>query len=667
MNIVYAIGGATLTDRVQFTKEGGPFVSAAFNGEIGTSGIRIEDPSGTLTINGWQTFTIDDMEATPTRVWTGYIWDKTVGRLGGPSVGVARVHDCDIIDLNALLQLHVLHLNDAKRPAETDAVRVPWLLTSEALSGLVTDEGLVDTSTPVAFLAADLRRLFANAVLSEMGPAAKNGFVYRDTASGNAALFWYADSAAVYSSSLRISNVLSDVDGTTTFAPSLDASVRQEATERYGGVSYGWQGAPIYAQSASTVAAMGLLRDAVYSTDRVGLLATAENQAAAFLNSHAGERDRITVTVLLPSAAVNLLYAGMRMEVKFTHLPGFTSFTWTRVRRKSFRPVGVDVDGTWTVLWEVNLELWVPPVPIDDAAVPECATIVQTVAKDYSSVSFPVIDGADGWVAPTPGNHLVCLITRRGAFDGTQLFPHNSGDTEDFELDAVAATVGMAAGDTDHVAVIGIRVANGNETAMGWDHTQMSVTMHEVAGGDWSVLETQREAGTFGTHALLPSIGSAGQLCFALFISETRFPGYVEPVADAPWSVDYAHGSNVVGGAVSEPFVMYLHGTGPIVPGEVLEPTGTDWGGMAFAIGGCEEPLPVLGDPIGPETPTGTVDNSNTDFTTAGPFLAGTLRVLHDGIDQTAHVTTSDPVAGTFTLDYAPEFGATMRTVYESA
>ena len=80
----------------------------------------------------------------------------------------------------------------------------------------------------------------------------------------------------------------------------------------------------------------------------------------------------------------------------------------------------------------------------------------------------------------------------------------------------------------------------------------------------------------------------------------------------------------------------------------------------------ADDPLPEIDDPI-LETPTGTVNGSNTTFTAVtGGWLPDELTVLHDSLDQTAHVASQNAVTGVVTLDYAPSGGSTIRLRYRS-
>lgn len=72
---------------------------------------------------------------------------------------------------------------------------------------------------------------------------------------------------------------------------------------------------------------------------------------------------------------------------------------------------------------------------------------------------------------------------------------------------------------------------------------------------------------------------------------------------------------------------------------------------------------------INQETPSGSVNGSNTAFTTARGYISGSLEVYVNGLLQakTTHVTETSPSAGTFSLDVAPIAGDIIRVSYQYA
>lgn len=64
------------------------------------------------------------------------------------------------------------------------------------------------------------------------------------------------------------------------------------------------------------------------------------------------------------------------------------------------------------------------------------------------------------------------------------------------------------------------------------------------------------------------------------------------------------------------------------------------------------------------ETPSGAVNGSNVTFTTANPYIGGTLQVFVNGLAQSNFITETVPSTGTFTLDEAPLTGDNVRVEY---
>lgn len=66
------------------------------------------------------------------------------------------------------------------------------------------------------------------------------------------------------------------------------------------------------------------------------------------------------------------------------------------------------------------------------------------------------------------------------------------------------------------------------------------------------------------------------------------------------------------------------------------------------------------------ETPAGTVNGSNTTFTTARAYIAGSLQVFINGVKQkrTTHFTETTPASGIFTMGDAPLTGDDIMVNY---
>src|SRR3990167_11491482 len=79
------------------------------------------------------------------------------------------------------------------------------------------DNGLVSTANAGQFDEADYRQQYPGDLLASVAASSvKNYYMYWDSSAGEASLFYDKPDAAVRTSTLRISNVLADVDDTTT-------------------------------------------------------------------------------------------------------------------------------------------------------------------------------------------------------------------------------------------------------------------------------------------------------------------------------------------------------------------------------------------------------------------------------------------------------------------
>lgn len=67
------------------------------------------------------------------------------------------------------------------------------------------------------------------------------------------------------------------------------------------------------------------------------------------------------------------------------------------------------------------------------------------------------------------------------------------------------------------------------------------------------------------------------------------------------------------------------------------------------------------------EVPSGSVNSSNTTFTTARAYIAGSLEVFVNGVKQarTTHFTETTPSSGTFTMSDAPATGDNIIVCYQ--
>ena len=388
--------------------------SAAEGGEIAMSGLVVEDPDGEFASLGHRPFTIDEGACDQQRLFTGWTMDRGIGRSvedGMYGTATARTHEIGLMDLNALFRFRIIAGTDGNRPAETWNERITWLLGSDYLSDLITDTGYVVSNT-TAVNAADYRDAYPADVLSDLMDRSGDAYTYFaffDPAVSVVALWVGHLDDAVSDSTISISNDLTDIDYDLCFPPDPGARLSITPTETYSEVvvEYAHGTKRLYSSRAAT-AAKYIRRGTKISRPYTGGVATAGTQAEAFLNQHANEQDRITVTIQVPKERVGLVQAGQRLAIKLTHLDDYTAFVSMRVVRCTVRPVD-----DLAQFYLLELELLSPRTPSANPCESEGPTTVgfyppnnnsgdsdalglitySKAGMDYPTVATPFYDG----------------------------------------------------------------------------------------------------------------------------------------------------------------------------------------------------------------------------------------------------------------------------------
>lgn len=335
--------------------------SRAEEATVGMASIPAEDPAADLVTTGHRPLSVSEDSCPSARLWTGWSADRGIGR--APDDGLlagtgARLQSVAGVDLNAALGFRIIGA-DGQRPAESIDSRMAWLLGCSAMTGLVADRGHVHTGFADTLDASDLRGQTPAAVLSEMAEALllrPNWFVHWDPAAGLAGLCWgRSDEATIGDSALSVSNVQSDWSGTCR-PPSLDARLSRTPEDVYSDVAVTYAGGMVWVSNPAAAAAF-TRRGTTLSRPRIQTAAAAERAGQQFLVAHAAERDRITLSLLVPAEQAGLVLAGQRIPVRLSEMPGYADWTSMHVAACSPRPAS-DV-GDW---WTVDLEL-ISPAP----------------------------------------------------------------------------------------------------------------------------------------------------------------------------------------------------------------------------------------------------------------------------------------------------------------
>jgi len=330
MAVTYTIDGSTI-DRVDIDSV--ELVEQAEAGSVGQGRLVIDDAAGDIVTVGHKSVQVTEDDCASPLIQAGFVANRSFNR-GTWRTGASRKIEVSIADLNDLLGRRVIRKEDGKRPGESIGDRLRWLLASDYLSGLVADNGFVDypSTTLDKNDYTNSRPGDVIADLAVMGDG-RNYFVYADPTTGAPSL-WFrdSDSSTDYSSTLQISNVLSDVDWTTTFPASPEATLERNPDQVFSMAAVPYARSTVYETKASTETAF-VERDGVAPTSSIKDAAKASRLARRFLNDHDHELDSINDTILVPSSKVGLLHAGMRLQAKYSHFDpeGYSSYTWFRV------------------------------------------------------------------------------------------------------------------------------------------------------------------------------------------------------------------------------------------------------------------------------------------------------------------------------------------------
>jgi hypothetical protein len=619
------------------------------DGSVGMGGIIFDDHDGSLTVRGWMKVVVKELACAAAPVlFSGYVGPRTYSRNGESQfrTGVSRWIDTTLVDENAVTHIRLITGADGKRDAETHNERIDWLLASTYMDGLIDDTSLVDTSFPRPFQEADYRGQYADDVLMDISaPIFRIWFIYPTQPDGGRGLFFDSPTVAIGDSTLSISNVVTDLSS-TCFPPSIDATLSSDPSEVYAKVRYTYSHGVVIENDSGTAATFftdnGLgYRGLQIDNSRVGIESTARNMADNILDRDDSENDTISVTVQLPAASVGLVQAGQRIQVKFSHLPGYTAFTWTRVTSVNVR----QSQGT-TDLYDVSLDLnnhgssggggGGAPAPGAFPHPPAAGGIVQSVS------------GASSLTLPSPataGNTLVYAGGKRSA-----VFNKLSG-----LLGFTTCPDGQMSDGPDFGGIF-YKLAVGGETTLSIAGEGLDVTgtWYELVGE----VTPRAHASTTGSN-LTPTVGPvtapAGAVTIAVAIQGTggvydaMLPFTYTPGAgwseDADTNTAAGHptvwtGNRTDAGSLTASATKSVGGSGMDL----------DWAMQVVVFVGADNPpAPAQEVPwtVVTMTPSGGVSVGVAPF----PYADGSLLVRVDGIQITAaSYVESDGATGGFAL-----------------
>jgi len=343
MTLSYLYNGSALTHDI--APSTASIESVAEQGASAFSSFQADDPDATLELLGHRPAIIEESAcAAQPRLFTGWTTERGVGRVveaGLHGDETTRGVDVTLVDVNALFNFRLLSGTDAKRPEETWQARLNWLLASDYLDGLIADTGHIITNTSTMD-AADYTDAFPAAVMSDLMDrtgGSYNYFAFWDPTAAAVGLFVDHDGHSFSASTLSISNVIADIDSDYCFAPDPAAQLTVTPTETYSEVIVNYaHGTKRLFRSRAATATKYIRRGTTIDRPYTGSAATASKQAEVWLDKHEAEVDRITVTIIVPASRVGLLVAGQSIDVEFSHLTDYTSFTTMHCVRLTVTP-----------------------------------------------------------------------------------------------------------------------------------------------------------------------------------------------------------------------------------------------------------------------------------------------------------------------------------------
>jgi hypothetical protein len=342
----------------------------AEEGSVAMSTMVVDDPDGDYDIHGYRRVaiyetagTVDETQLT----YNGFIVDRRIIR-GPYRTGPGRQWVVSMVDTNCLLEFRVMVGTDADRPAETDVERMDWLMSTSEMNR-IPNLDFVNTSGPVNMDAADYRGQRGVDILNDCAQASgKNYFAFCTDAPGDIipdapgkTTMWYdfADSSE-HSSTLKLSNDLDDVlaDPDNTFYISLDTELVRDPSRVYSGGYVRWDGGDTFVEDLG-ISNEFTRRDCIVPAENVKSSAKATARINRYLADMSTEEDRIRTAIRLPAAKVNLVREGMRALFRATHLPGYATFVWLRVLRRTIKQESEEE-------YLVTLELGTGPTTVSD-------------------------------------------------------------------------------------------------------------------------------------------------------------------------------------------------------------------------------------------------------------------------------------------------------------
>jgi hypothetical protein len=331
------------------------FEMKAYGGEVGAGRLVFDDTTGTATpASAMKEWVATESLASPTTIAGGYIAERDIFR-GPLRASTMRQFGPVLEDYNAALADRLLQGSNARRPEETDYQRITWLLGTGAL-GHLDGAGHVPNTDTVQMEPANYRGKYALDVLQECAEASnKNHFVYWKQGTGWVLFYDKANATnSAFTSTLQISDLLSDIDNTTTFGAS-DIDYQRDPVSIFSSMVVRWKSGWVRETDDATVDDFRR-RDIFRRRTRCRTASAARRWARKQLEKTDEETQRLSLTVTIPPDKLGNIRAGQRIQVKLRHV-GITSYTYFRIVAVAISPkIGQGGNAT-DVLYSVRLTM----------------------------------------------------------------------------------------------------------------------------------------------------------------------------------------------------------------------------------------------------------------------------------------------------------------------
>lgn len=340
MSLTWEIDSTDVTSLVRYKQWA--LTESAERGVVGASTFVLDDTTGSYIPPGQKAVIIEEASASPVRMFTGYVAERSAKR--GPLRPGERQWTVTVEDLNVLLDDRIItDAMNGNRDPETDYQRIQWLIGTAAMGPISAGRipGPAGSPSAPAFDMdkVDYRGKTPRDVLEDCAQkSGKTFFVYRY---GSGPLLYYdLPNGDGLSSTAKISDVASEVNGTTVFAP-VDPTYSVDPSRVYSKVRVRYKGGSTTVEDAGTAAAFRT-REVYKRYMRVKSAARAAEQAQKWLEQADDETRVITCSVRLGAAYVNDIRAGQRIEIKLTRF-GIASYVWWRITKRTVRQLSDDV------------------------------------------------------------------------------------------------------------------------------------------------------------------------------------------------------------------------------------------------------------------------------------------------------------------------------------